>query len=116
MKSNQFDDQIKLLENKGICKAIMSVATATRNPSNIVINPHKQTEFQLHKSQHSVFNGLQHKIIDYTEHRLIKQAAGTTDPQQKLMLMALISDYRGGKIAIAWKSGLPIDIRVTKEN
>lgn len=71
------------------------------------------TEFVLHKSQQTIFSGIQGKIIDYTEHKLVKYAINTKDAQQQLVLMAMISDYMSGKIAIAWKRGKPVPLRVT---
>lgn len=72
------------------------------------------TDYVLHKSQQTIPAGLQKKILDYTEFRLIRYASTIKDAQQKLVLMALISDYREGHVAVAWRSGLPIYVKVTK--
>ncbi len=74
------------------------------------------TEFVLHKSQQEIFAGIQKKIIDYTEHRLIRYALSVVDPQQKMVVMALITDYRAGKVAIAWRKGQPTYVRVTHDS
>lgn len=87
---------------------------ATRNPTDVKIDRKGTTDFVLHKSQQEIFNGVQTKIIDYTEHRLMKYAESVKDIQQKLVLLAMINDYKAGLIAVAWKRGLPIYLRVTK--
>lgn len=92
----------------------MKAEMATRNPADVKVERDGCTEFVLHKSQQSLFHGIQKKIVDYTEHRLLRYANIVRDPQQKLVLMAMISDYREGKIAVAWKRGMPVYIRVTK--
>ena len=92
----------------------MKAEMATRNPADVKVEREGCTEFMLHKSQQSIFNGIQKKIVDYTEHRLMRYAMNVRDPQQKLVLMAMISDYRMGLIAIAWRRGMPIYIKVTK--
>jgi hypothetical protein len=72
------------------------------------------TEFQLHKSQQTVFNQILKKVYDYSEHRLIRHISKVTDQQQKSVLVELLRDYISGKVAIAWKKGLPVWIKVTK--
>jgi hypothetical protein len=92
----------------------MKAKMATRNPADVEVSKVGQTDFVLHKSQQTVFTGIQQKIVDYTEHRMMRYASTVRDPQQKLVLMALINDYRNGNIAVAWRRGLPIYIRITK--
>ena len=87
---------------------------ATNIPKNISIKPGECTEFQLHKSQQTAFNGILKKVCDYSEHRLMRYIDKTTDAQQKLVLVALLSDYISGHVALAWKRGHPIWIKVTK--
>ncbi len=87
----------------------------TRNPTNAKLDKFVGTDFVLHKSQQSIFSGIQKKIIDYTEHRLIWYAGSIKDPQQKLVLMAVISDYRAGMIAVSWRNGTPCYLRVVKD-
>lgn len=81
---------------------------------NKLITPGGCTEFQLHKSQRTIFNGFLKKIFDYSEYRLIKCINTTLDAQQKLIFVALLSDYISGNVAIAWKCGQPTWVRVTK--
>lgn len=92
----------------------MKAEMATRNPADVKVDKEGCTDFVLHKSQQTIFTGIQKKIVDYTEHRLLRYAENVRDPQQKLQLMAMINDYRCGHIAIAWKRGRPIYIRVNK--
>ena len=92
----------------------MRAEMATRNPADVEVSKDGQTDFVLHKSQQTIFTGIQKKIVDYTEHRLLRYAARVQDAQQKLVLMAMINDYRNGHIAVAWRRGQPIYIRVTK--
>ena len=115
MSSRRIDEQVERLEGEGIYRTTMSAAMRTRNPSNAAMNLTGQTEFQMHVSQHTMMNGLLKKIIDYTEHRLIKYADTVVDAQQKLVLVALINDYKAGRVAVAWKRGLPLALRVTKD-
>ena len=72
------------------------------------------TAFQLHKSQQTIFNGILKKIHDYSEYKLIRFINTTIDTQQKITLIALLHDYIVGSVAIAWKHGQPIWIKVTK--
>ena len=74
-----------------------------------------RTEFQLHKSQLTVFNGILNKICDYSEYKLACYIDETIDKQQKLILIALLRDYKLGHIAIAWKHGKPVWIKVVKD-
>jgi hypothetical protein len=92
----------------------MKAEMATRNPADVRVEKDGCTDFVLHKSQQTIFTGIQKKIVDYTEHRLLRYAASVRDPQQKLVLMAIINDYRAGHIAVAWKRGQPVYIRVTR--
>lgn len=73
------------------------------------------TEFQMHKSQLTIFGGIMHKVLDFTEHKLEKYIDKIKDAQQKLVLIALLSDYTNGNVAIAWKRGQPIWIKISKD-
>ena len=89
---------------------------ATRNPLNVNFLSGDCTDFVLHSSQRSSIDKSSGcRIYDYTEYRLIRYAQNTEDAQQKLVLMALITDYRVGLVAVAWKRGQPVPLRVTKE-
>lgn len=92
----------------------MNRVMAINIPKNILVRPGECTEFQLHKSQQTVFNGFRKKIYDYSEHRLSKYIDTIKDAQQKTVLIALLHDYVNGDVAIAWRKGQPVWIRVTK--
>ena len=88
---------------------------ATRFPKNSKYIPGESTDFQLHKSQQTAHTGIMHQVLDYTEFRLKRYIEQTNDAQQKLVLVALLADYIAGRVAIAWKRGKPIWIRVSKD-
>lgn len=83
---------------------------ATRNTAGLPGRTERGTEFQLH-----VQAGPKKKLVDFTEQKLLRYAAKTKDVQQKLTLLAMVDDYRGGLIAISWRNGLPVYFRVTKD-
>jgi hypothetical protein len=88
---------------------------AIRNPLKVEPVLYPCTEFVLHKSQQPECANIQKKIIDYTEHRLLRYAEKTSDAQQRLTVMALLVDYRKGNVAIAWRAGSPTFVRITKD-
>ena len=83
-------------------------------PKNAPMKLGDCTEFQLHKSQQTIFHGILKKIFDYSENRLIRYINTVKDVQQKLILVALLQDYIDGHVAIAWKRGQPIWVKVIK--
>lgn len=83
-------------------------------PKNTPMKLGDCTEFQLHKSQQTIFHGILKKIFDYSEKRLIRYINTVKDIQQKLILVALLQDYIDGHVAIAWKRGQPIWVKVIK--
>lgn len=87
---------------------------ATNTSKNVPVKPGECTEFQLHKSQQMIFNGIRRKIYDYSEHRLRRHIETIKDAQQKMILVALLHDYIVGSVAIAWRRGQPIWVKVTK--
>jgi len=92
----------------------MNIAMSTKIPKNTRIKPGESTEFQLHKSQQTIFSGILNRIVDFTEHRLRRHIETVKDTQQKLTLIALLQDYITGNVAVAWKRGQPIWIKVSK--
>jgi len=88
---------------------LLRVDMATRNAANLPERKERCTEFQLHEA-----TGLRN-VVDFTERKLLRYASKTHDQQQKLVLMAMIEDYKSGNIAVAWRRGQPVYIRVTKE-
>jgi len=93
---------------------LMNGAMSTNIPKNVPVKLGECTEFQLHKSQLTIFQGILKKVFDYSEHRLVRYIDNVKDPQQKLVLVALLQDYIDGNVALAWKRGLPIWVKVTK--
>ena len=94
----------------------MNTSVATKKPTNSKVSMLGCTNFQLHKSQLNIFDGFRRRVIDYTEHRLIRYAKSLKDEQQRLVIMAMVMDYKNGSIAVAWKRGQPISMKVTKES
>lgn len=73
------------------------------------------TEFQLHKTQLSIFSGMQSKIIDYSEHKLRRCILLSNNSDEKNQLSNLLEKYKKGWVAISWKSGVPHWLNVTKD-
>ena len=82
---------------------------ATRNAANLPERKERCTEFQLHGG--NAFRN----VVDFTEKKLLKYASKTSDQQQKLVLMAMIDDYKKGNIAVAWRRGQPVYVHISKE-
>jgi len=88
----------------------LDMSMSTRNAANLPHRLEKSTDFQLH-----VGRGAEKNIIDFTEQKLLRYAVKASDPQQKLTLMVMVDDYRNGHIAVAWKCGKPVYLKVTKD-
>jgi len=72
-----------------------------------------RTDYGLHKSQTSARS---HKnIYDFTSFRIRKLISDSHDESQKMLLVALLKDFRAGNVAIGWDAGSPIWIKVTRE-
>jgi len=54
------------------------------------------------------------KIIDFTLYKLKHRASQTQNSANKLNYAKIISMYKNGKIAIAWKCGAPVYIDLSK--
>lgn len=92
----------------------MNRVMSTRARKNVPVKFGECTEFQLHKSQQTIFHGIVKKVYDYSECKLERYIDRVKDSQQKLVLIALLHDYIAGHVAIAWKRGQPIWIKVAK--
>jgi hypothetical protein len=92
----------------------MNIAMATKMPKKTKMKPGESTDFQLHKSQLTIFSGILHIVVDFTEYKLRKHINIVKDEQQKLTLKELLKDYITGNVAVAWKKGQPIWIKVSK--
>ena len=87
---------------------------ATRTPHPFTRKPGEScTDFQFHKSQSF---GDKRNLFDYTEFRLKLYISQVTDEQQKQTLVEVLSNYKKGLVAVAWKIGKPIWINITKES
>lgn len=89
---------------------------SNRNSKNSDDSMLHSTEFQLHKSQLTIFQEILDQVIDYTEHRLKKYANSVKDHQQRAALLELVERYKKGMVAIAWKKGRPVWLSVTKDS
>lgn len=84
-----------------------------RRPPNTGLE-NSGTEFQLHKSQlfaHSISK----ELIDFTTFRLLF-CIHNASPEEKDILTKLLLDYKGGKVAISWKSGRPVWLNVVSDS
>lgn len=86
---------------------------ATRNPANVERTLSGSTEFQIYVL--NIRDGSEDVILDFTEKRLIRCIAAAKETHEKIMLSALLDDYRDGYVAISWHRGQPRFIRMTKE-
>lgn len=93
----------------------MNIAMATKIPKKTKLKPGESTDFQLHKSQLTIFSEILHIVFDYTEYKIKKHIEAAKDEQQKLTLKELLKDYKVGNVAVAWKKGQPIWIKVSKD-
>jgi len=90
----------------------MHSAMATRYPKGPRLGD-PCTEFQLHRSQSPLT--FVRGVLDYSEFRLKKYIEQVTDEQQKFTLISVLKEYKAGLVAIAWKAGKPVWLKVTKE-
>lgn len=93
----------------------MNIAAATKMPKKTKMKLEESTDFQLHKSQLTIFSGILQMVFDYTEYKLRKHIDIVKDEHQKLTLKQLLKDYITGNVAVAWKKGQPIWIKVSKD-
>jgi hypothetical protein len=88
---------------------------STRNPQTPGRKPGDAcTEFQLHKSQ--LPTSLRRNLLDYTEFRLRLYISQVKDEQQRLSLTEVLTSYKKGLVAVAWKSGKPVWLKVTRDS
>lgn len=72
-----------------------------------------QTEFVMHVSQR--VSGPPNSLFDFNEEKLKHYASRQRDPSVRAEIVKLIDLYRTGYIAIAWRSGEPIYIKITRD-
>lgn len=74
------------------------------NNSTKALNEISSTSFQVHKSFQNNDNK---NVLDYSEYRLRRYLVSITDQQQKKVVSELLSDYKKGLVAVAWRKGFP---------
>ena len=84
----------------------------TKGGSKILLS--ECTEFTLHVSQQSFFSVSKKKLVDYTEFKLRKYMKSVSDEQQRIVIASMLVDYLNGLIAVAWRRGQPVYVKVTK--
>jgi hypothetical protein len=92
----------------------MNAMSATRNPDAASLGPN-QTEFQIYVGSRSLLKDGLHKLLDFTEHKLLRYAENVFGTE-KLNVMVLITEYRKGNVAVCWKHGKPHYIQVKRES
>lgn len=82
--------------------------------SSLKLNPRENiTHFQLYSGCLSIF--CKFKTYDFSEKKLKNLIKKTPSVSIKNDLYCVLNDYVNGKIAIAWKSGYPVYIKMIKE-
>lgn len=84
-----------------------------RKPPTSKIPMSECTEFEMHITQKTGFSKSS-KLIDFSENKLKRYIDTVKDKQQKVVLIAMLHDYISGHIAVAWRRGQPVYIKVTK--
>lgn len=85
---------------------------ATRGAEDVRATLEPTTEFNVHVSQRT---NCHVKPIDFTEERIRWMYDLEQNQQRRYELTALLVDYKAGFIAVAWRSGEPVFLRVTKD-
>ena len=74
-----------------------------------------RTEFQLHISQFQSYFLNKRTLRDFTEFKLRYYIKNNTfDDQKMILIKSILDDYIAGKVAIAWKKGEPVYVRINK--
>lgn len=85
-----------------------------RNSKLAKTKPGECTSFQFHKTQQTIYSGILDDILDFTEFKLSRYIEGINEPEEIERLNSLLSDYKQGKVAIAWSKGVPVSINIIK--
>jgi len=73
-----------------------------------------RTEFQLHISQYQTFQSSRKVLRDFTEAKLLRYLEEVQhDPSRSRVVENLIKEYRQGRVAVAWKQGEPLYVKIT---
>ena len=74
-----------------------------------------RTEFQLHVSQFQSYHTSRKVLRDFSEEKLKRYLQEVSyDPEKKMLVSTILEDYKSGKVAIAWRRGEPVYVRMTK--
>lgn len=92
----------------------MITVTSTRRSKSIKAKPAERTEYQLHKTQQTIFNGIINDVFDFTEYKLVRYIDDIEDKQEQQQLVVVLKDYVDGNVAVGWNKGVPVWIRITK--
>jgi len=76
--------------------------------------PGERTNFQLHKSQQTIFSGIIDDVFDFTEYKLTKYIDGISEPEELEKMNIVLKDYLLGNVAVAWNKGIPVWIQIVK--
>jgi len=87
----------------------MSVMNATRYPNGVA----PSTELQIHIN-HWLSDTERKGMFDMTEARLRTRIASAITPFRRETLTQMLSDYCGGVVAVAWKHGDPLPVKITQ--
>jgi hypothetical protein len=93
----------------------MKNAMAPRVRKDSKKSPSERTQYQLHKTQQTVFADKMKETYDYTEHKLARYIETVEDPEKRKFFENLLQDYVRGNVAIAWEKGEPVWLKITKE-
>lgn len=55
-------------------------------------------------------------LIDFTEIRLVKLINASRSMKRKMLLIALLHDYRRKEVSIAWRAGEPVFVRTKPDD
>lgn len=68
----------------------------------------------LETSCYSIFDP-RHQLLDLTEKRLIRMFESCDKPTTKLELVVLLKNYRDGEVAVAWKKGKAVYVKLQND-
>ena len=96
----------------------MDTSMATRRPNSekFTLLTGVCTDYQLHKSQLAHLSQCRN-VMDYTYFKLKNYIENyVTEEGRRVHLERILKEYKKGLVAIAWHSGHPTWINVTKEH
>lgn len=73
----------------------------------------EHTEFTMHVSQRVLYRS--NSLFDFNEFKLRTYAENHKDPSISAEIFKLIELYKSGLVAIAWRDGEPIYVKITRD-